>query len=334
MSDLHRAVQAEIELFRPDRIPPFEGLVARRRARRAKAWRGGAALAVVVVGLGASGGVALHGRHGGGDPNTNGSAVRGGDAGLGPAVDASLPDLRPLPTGALLQTSYTGGHAIGPQPAIPQIGLRLYDDGTLLSPNGKNVGTRWQQVRLTTDKLNRVRKLIAQAGLAAGGRDYGTPTNAGFAGLAVVFQIDGQAGVVASTIEYGGTVNGIPTSDTGLTEAQRRARQLVQDLTNALAAAQNGASAAYTPTQWSRYAQPSPKGASIDVAASPRWNGSTGLDTGEQYGGGLRCVAVTDPARNAGRRYFDAQYRVGDTVWEVRYDEVLPGEDPCTASTT
>lgn len=53
MSDLHRAVEDEIDAFRPDRTPPFAGLLARRRARdRRRTATGAAALsAVAVIGI-------------------------------------------------------------------------------------------------------------------------------------------------------------------------------------------------------------------------------------------------------------------------------------------
>jgi hypothetical protein len=50
MSDLHRAVEDEIDAFRPDRTPPFAGLLARRRARdRRRTATGAVALSVVAV---------------------------------------------------------------------------------------------------------------------------------------------------------------------------------------------------------------------------------------------------------------------------------------------
>ncbi len=53
MSDLHQAVEDEIDAFRPDRTPPFAGLLARRRARdRRRTATGAAALsAVAVIGI-------------------------------------------------------------------------------------------------------------------------------------------------------------------------------------------------------------------------------------------------------------------------------------------
>lgn len=47
MSDLHAAVEAEIDAHRPNRVPPFDGLLARRRSRDRR--RAGAAVAAVVL---------------------------------------------------------------------------------------------------------------------------------------------------------------------------------------------------------------------------------------------------------------------------------------------
>jgi hypothetical protein len=335
MSELHDAIQQRRDAFRPEHTPPFSRL--RDRKRRRDQYRTAAALGMsvaAVVGLTASGALAALGHgHGRGDQSAAG-VVAGGDAGLARAATSPLPPLRPLPAGALLQTTVTGGNGVGPQPDIPQIGLRLYADGRLLTPSGKTLATRWRQSHLTREQLRHLRALISDAGLAAGDRDYGIPTNAGFAGSGVVFQVNTQSGAAATAVEFGGTVNDVPSSDAALTQAQRDARRHIAELTGLLTTAAQSTTTVYVPTLWSRYAQASPRAASIDVAASPQWNGSIALNTGRQRADGLRCIDVADPAHDASRTYADGQYRVGSTAWEVRYDAVLPGEAPCTAVTT
>lgn len=51
MSDLHAAVEAEIDAHRPGRVPPFDALVARRRSRDRRR-KGAAATAVALSALG------------------------------------------------------------------------------------------------------------------------------------------------------------------------------------------------------------------------------------------------------------------------------------------
>ena len=335
MCDIETAVDARIDAFRPDTVPPFERLVARRRARRAKTWTGGAALVVAAaVGVTEFGVVdVLHRGRDSSNQVADSGPINGGDAGLGPD-DLSPPELRPLPATALLQTTFTGGHAIGAQPSVPEIALRLHDDGILLSATGRTVAGRWQQSHLTSNELIRVRRLVDDAGLATGGRDYGTPTNAGFTGSGIVYQVNARAGVATSAIAYGGTVNGVASSDAGLTQAQRDARERIAELTAILGRVAARATTTYTPTRWSRYAAPSPTAAAIDVAAFPAWAGGTALDSGQQRSDGLRCVPVGDPAADAGRAHFDGSYRAGGTAWVVRYDPVLPDEDACTAASS
>ena len=333
MSDLHTAIDARIEAFRPEQTPPFERLIARRRVRRAKSWVVGAVVVAAAVAVAAVGPLDSRRRSQdiGGVIADNGP-VTGGNAGLGPG-DIVTSVLRVLPSNALLQTTYTGGHAMETPPRLPTIELRLYDDGTLLSATGTSAADKWQRAQLSPEELLHVRRLIADAGLAVGGRDYGIPTNAGFFGGGIVYQVNSRAGAVASAVAYGGTVNGVVSSNAHLAQAQRDARARIDELNTLLASVAARATATYVPAQWSRYASRSaiPDGEVIDPTAYPAWAGPIALDSGLEGKDGLRCLPVPDPASDAQRTYFDGSYRVDTTAWDVRYDPVLPGEDACTA---
>lgn len=331
MSELDRAVDARLDAFRPERTPPIEGLLIRRhrrdrrRASAALLATALAAAAIVVVPYG------LRGTHTGAVPLEGGPVV-GGNAGLGPDSSRPLPALRPLPTSALLQVTLVGGGAPPQQPELPEVQTRVYDDGTLLSATGRTAEDRWQQTQLSDAELARARRLVADAGLAAGHRDYGSPTNAGgISGAGRVFEVDGQDGAEPSLVEYGATTNGVPSSDAQLSQAQRDARARIAELIDLLDGATARGTTAYRPPVWSRYAQPTSRTPTIDTAASPRWTSLIPLNDGQHGSDGLRCTPVDATGTDRGSTRRDGQYRVGDTAWEVRYDAVLPGEPPCSA---
>lgn len=116
-----------------------------------------------------------------------------------------------------------GGHVLGPQPAIPQVRLRVYVDGARLVAHGRDRARRWLQPRLTMAETAQVRGLVAKAGLAAGTRlrnadeqrqDWHRHRH----------RREHRSREAISVVEYGDTVAGGASFDAFLIQAQRDAR--------------------------------------------------------------------------------------------------------------
>jgi hypothetical protein len=209
-----------------------------------------------------------------------------------------------------------------PSPSLPELGIRLYEDGQVVGTESGGLVT----AELSPDVLRHVRELLVASGLDQGERDYGVPTNVEGS---YAFQV---ASAMASTVAIGGTVNDVPSSDTGIPAEQRAARGGALELADIL----NQAVRSGTPlnvSQWSRYARRMPdlqRSMPLDVAAYPQWKG-TALDQGTPAGPDTYCVATREPKADSGLNYVTdfVNARIGDMPWYISYTPVIRGEQAC-----
>jgi hypothetical protein len=244
-----------------------------------------------------------------------------------PAHLVNAKGVRVLAADTLVQMSDDGrfDHAVR-NPLLDPPVLRLYRSGLVLGPD-QTTGS-YRQSHLTRVQLSQAKALIVQGGLDQGGLDYGMPTNTGFTGGQEEFQVPGAPN---TQLEFGGEVNGVPSSEAGLSGEQRAARAALAELVGLLQRAVTGGTT-YAPVEWTRFARSFTLHPPAIMQPYPAWTGSTPLDQGGLVAAYTHCTGV--PAKDESPAAGQSDYRWAGRNWELLYQPVLPGETACHARTT